>query len=86
MKSKFQYSVWLSYDAKYYFSENLDRTIEKMAHKSRSGSGMGFGERDMDFTFNTIKGAENLVERLKKFAKANRRYKIGIRNITVYDR
>jgi hypothetical protein len=59
----------LSYDASLYFKSDLDSEIEKVIGKNCCGSGMGFGERDMSFTFRSKADADAAKKKLTAFIK-----------------
>jgi hypothetical protein len=61
------YRLIVEYTAdRYWRDPDFDRKLEKMARVLSSGSGMGFGIRDVDFVFKTKKGALNTYARLPR--------------------
>lgn len=59
----------ISYDAELYFENMLDSDIEKTVGKECCGSGMGFGKRDIAFTFRSKKDAEAARKKILSFIK-----------------
>ena len=72
---KKRYYVNVSYPANWYFDDNinggfqLDNKIERLNRKANSGSGCGFGRRDINFANLTRKDADNLMIRARKIKK-----------------
>ena len=66
--AKKEFSVFVIYPDQLYWDDELDmdNSIAQAARIMSDVSGMGFGERDISFTFKTRKGAENAVARIKK--------------------
>lgn len=56
------------------FDYDRDESIERAARRKADGSGFGFGERDLSFTFVTKRGADNAVKRIHKVGKGIRSY------------
>lgn len=61
-----EFYLYVSYPYDLYWSLDLDRQIERAARVPCDGSGIGFGLRDISFTFKTRKGADNAVARIRK--------------------
>lgn len=60
----------VSYDASLYFGKtDMDAEIEKVVGKDCCGSGMGFGERNMSFTFHSKVNADTAKKKLTAFIK-----------------
>ncbi len=63
-KQRTEYSVEVSYNAKFYFDFDIedpqgpDKVIPKYLKKRDGGSGCGFGRRDLVFYFRSRKDAE----------------------------
>ena len=47
----------VNYPANLYFEEDLDVALHKAVDSPSDGSGMGFGERDISWTFATVEEA-----------------------------
>ncbi len=68
IKTKKEYRLQIIYPAQFY--SNGDRKICKAVGRTYSdASGMGFGERDMSFYFDTKKKADNACKRVEKQCK-----------------
>lgn len=65
MAKKERFSVTLSFPIGTYD----DQTLEEIVGKESSGSGAGFGERDMDWSFSTPRQALAAFRKLKKKTK-----------------
>lgn len=58
------WSVTIMYSGEGY--PEYDDRIRKLLHKDHDGGGMGFGQRDLGYSFKTKKGALNLYKRAKQ--------------------
>ena len=56
------FTVSVSYSADLY--PEYDDVLASIAHTTDSGSGMGFGERDLSFSFGSLKTALGCFERM----------------------
>jgi hypothetical protein len=63
------YVVAVAYPAELYFESNLDEQIEEAAGVPCDGSGMGFGERDLSFSFPTMSLAQQAAVRIKELGQ-----------------
>lgn len=64
-KSK-KYILFISYPADLYF-QNFDKKIEKaIGDGEELGSGMGFGRRDIDVSYNSLDDAMNAETKVKR--------------------
>jgi DNA-binding PucR family transcriptional regulator len=55
------------------FDQKIDALIVQAVGKMESGSGGGFGERDIGFTFRAYKDAEAAARRVRRSLKAKRK-------------
>lgn len=55
------------------YERSFDRAIEKAVGKESTGSGCGFGGRDVSFTFRSWRDAHAAVARIRRMAKKRRR-------------
>lgn len=87
MKTKVEYTVCAAYSANLYWDDHnyngsaMDRKLEKVVKKGSDGSGLGFGERDISWTFFKKEDALKAVKRIRAFAKKiHRRIKVTTYN------
>jgi hypothetical protein len=72
VKKKTEYSVEVSYNAKFYFDFDIndpkspEKVIPKYLKKHVGGSGCGFGRRDLVFYFRSRKSAEAVTGLIAK--------------------
>ena len=61
------YTLEVSYPlALYYNSINVDREISDAVNANSTGSGAGFGQRDLTFSFTTAEAANAAAESAKR--------------------
>jgi hypothetical protein len=63
------YTLEVSYPLALYFNDNLDNAIEDAVQARSDGSGAGFGQRDVTFTFNTAEAANAAAVRAESVNK-----------------
>jgi len=68
MKKKTLY-YYLNVSYQGWDSKKDDTICKAVGWRFESGSGFGFGRRDLGFVFKTEKGARNAVARVKKLRK-----------------
>lgn len=60
-----KFQIVASYEASF-FSRKIDNLIEKSAGAESTGSGCGFGERDITFVAKTLEDAKTIKRKVKK--------------------